>query len=292
MVTIYHISDSGVPAVCQARSVEDCPKSRAGDGFHGDLMEATVESERRFEEKHELVNTLRSRRDWDALEKRVYEGVLVMSQNIGLDVTSEDVVKLMKDNYELREKVDRLVHEDGDVRFRALVVAMGVRDYVKIEDSVYEKPAHWRVMSGLDQQLWRESVAGRIDRENDPGYEEYFRGQMGYRFTVQRVLDEVHLRGHVPEVDSGTLHDLCEENPLLAENVHRLQLMLSSESRGHATDSQKVLQQVVRQVEYPERTRKAGVVRPLGMGGSESDLWEEEQIRLLDSELEEKMGSS
>jgi len=44
----YHIAEDGTPGVCKAKSVESCPKTQAGDGFHGTLEEAQVESERRF----------------------------------------------------------------------------------------------------------------------------------------------------------------------------------------------------------------------------------------------------
>jgi len=47
----YHISDDGMPGACRAKSNDSCPKTQAGDSFHGSLEEATVEAERRFEEK-------------------------------------------------------------------------------------------------------------------------------------------------------------------------------------------------------------------------------------------------
>lgn len=47
----YHISDDGMPGACRAKSTDSCPKTQAGDSFHGSLEEATAEAERRFEEK-------------------------------------------------------------------------------------------------------------------------------------------------------------------------------------------------------------------------------------------------
>lgn len=52
MAIRYHIKDDGTPGRCSAASPESCPKTQAGDSFHGTLAEATVESERRFEAKH------------------------------------------------------------------------------------------------------------------------------------------------------------------------------------------------------------------------------------------------
>lgn len=45
----YHIKDDGMPGTCSAASSESCPKTKAGDGFHGTLEEASVESQSRFE---------------------------------------------------------------------------------------------------------------------------------------------------------------------------------------------------------------------------------------------------
>jgi len=44
----FHIAEDGTPGACRAKTVESCPKTQAGDGFHGTLEEAQVESERRF----------------------------------------------------------------------------------------------------------------------------------------------------------------------------------------------------------------------------------------------------
>lgn len=68
MATRYHISDSGTPAVCRAKTIENCPKTKAGDGFHGDLTEATIESERRFENSYGTTVTLGSqsqKKEWE-----------------------------------------------------------------------------------------------------------------------------------------------------------------------------------------------------------------------------------
>lgn len=51
MAVRYHISDNGMPGKCSAASPESCPKTQAGDSFHGTLEEASGESQRRFEEK-------------------------------------------------------------------------------------------------------------------------------------------------------------------------------------------------------------------------------------------------
>lgn len=75
MATRYHISDSGTPAVCRAKTVENCPKTKAGDGFHGDLAEATAESERRFEESYGSTVTLSSKEkkdQWNKVGRKLY----------------------------------------------------------------------------------------------------------------------------------------------------------------------------------------------------------------------------
>lgn len=56
MAKRYHISADGTPGECRASSPESCPKTQAGDGFHGNLQEATQESERRLES--EFGNTV------------------------------------------------------------------------------------------------------------------------------------------------------------------------------------------------------------------------------------------
>jgi hypothetical protein len=55
MATKFHIKDDGTPGQCGAASAESCPKTQAGDGFHGTLAEASAESERRFEASHGAV---------------------------------------------------------------------------------------------------------------------------------------------------------------------------------------------------------------------------------------------
>lgn len=45
----YHIKDDGMPGKCSAATSESCPKTQAGDGFHGTLEEANNESQSRFE---------------------------------------------------------------------------------------------------------------------------------------------------------------------------------------------------------------------------------------------------
>lgn len=52
MTAKYHIKDDGTPGICGAASADSCPKTKAGDGFHGTFEEAALESERRFEEEH------------------------------------------------------------------------------------------------------------------------------------------------------------------------------------------------------------------------------------------------
>lgn len=57
MAKKFHIKDDGTPGECTAASAESCPKTQAGDGFHGTLAEATAESERRFEADHGATAT-------------------------------------------------------------------------------------------------------------------------------------------------------------------------------------------------------------------------------------------
>lgn len=73
MATRYHISDSGTPAVCRAKTIENCPKTKAGDGFHGDLAEATAESEKRFEQSYGSTVTLASQDQKEQWELRGHE---------------------------------------------------------------------------------------------------------------------------------------------------------------------------------------------------------------------------
>lgn len=49
MAAKYHISDNGMPGKCTASSPDSCPKTQAGDSFHGTLEEATQEAHTRFE---------------------------------------------------------------------------------------------------------------------------------------------------------------------------------------------------------------------------------------------------
>lgn len=57
MAAKYHIKDDGMPGKCSAASSESCPKTQAGDGFHGTLEEASAESQKRFEDKLGAVVT-------------------------------------------------------------------------------------------------------------------------------------------------------------------------------------------------------------------------------------------
>jgi len=51
MAAKFHISDNGMPGKCSAASPDSCPKTQAGDSFHGTLEEATQESQQRFEKQ-------------------------------------------------------------------------------------------------------------------------------------------------------------------------------------------------------------------------------------------------
>lgn len=51
MAAKYHISDNGMPGKCTASSPDSCPKTQAGDSFHGTLEEATAEAHSRFEKE-------------------------------------------------------------------------------------------------------------------------------------------------------------------------------------------------------------------------------------------------
>lgn len=57
MAAKYHIKDDGMPGKCSAASSESCPKTQAGDAFHGTLEEASAESQKRFEDKLGAVVT-------------------------------------------------------------------------------------------------------------------------------------------------------------------------------------------------------------------------------------------
>ena len=48
MAVKYHISENGMPGKCSAATPDSCPKTQAGDSFHGTLEEATQESQERF----------------------------------------------------------------------------------------------------------------------------------------------------------------------------------------------------------------------------------------------------
>ena len=72
MAKKYHIKDDGTPGECRAATLESCPKTQAGDGFHGTAAEATAESERRFEANHGAVATSsRSVQSQEALEDQL-----------------------------------------------------------------------------------------------------------------------------------------------------------------------------------------------------------------------------
>lgn len=59
MTTKYHIKSDGTPGKCSAQSTESCPKTQAGDSFHGNLQEANAESAKRFENNYGAFNTAR-----------------------------------------------------------------------------------------------------------------------------------------------------------------------------------------------------------------------------------------
>lgn len=46
----YHIGDDGMPSKCTAATVESCPKSKAGEPFHGEYGEVIDEVQRQFME--------------------------------------------------------------------------------------------------------------------------------------------------------------------------------------------------------------------------------------------------
>jgi len=51
MAAKFHISENGMPGKCSAASPDSCPKTQAGDSFHGTLEQATQESQERFEKQ-------------------------------------------------------------------------------------------------------------------------------------------------------------------------------------------------------------------------------------------------
>lgn len=72
----YHIKDDGTPGKCSASSPESCPKTKAGDGFHGSLPSALAESERRFEEEHGSIPALSTsdeKKGWNSVGRRLYK---------------------------------------------------------------------------------------------------------------------------------------------------------------------------------------------------------------------------
>lgn len=63
MAIRYHISAGGTPSRCRAASVDSCPKTQAGDKFHGTLEEATLESAQRFAASYGELPEAESRED-------------------------------------------------------------------------------------------------------------------------------------------------------------------------------------------------------------------------------------
>lgn len=132
MANRYHISDDGTPGVCKAASIASCPKTRAGDNFHGNLNEAQAESERRFEAGYGAVvnSTIQSNsKTWSkasaALSKK---GVMLYRASPANDFAKTELVvaAMMADGLAAihgveasavrRSGVDYIVEEPGGVR--------------------------------------------------------------------------------------------------------------------------------------------------------------------------------
>lgn len=69
MAAKYHIKDDGTPGQCSAQSSDTCPKTAAGDSFHGTLAEAQSESKKRFEGEFGKTATVSKSKPSDLQER-------------------------------------------------------------------------------------------------------------------------------------------------------------------------------------------------------------------------------
>ncbi len=94
MADRYHISDDGTPGRCRARNIASCPKTKAGDTFHGTEIEAAAESERRFEAEFGSTVTLGTadhKKLWNAKSHALFLQVREYYRNAPSDHDWDDV---------------------------------------------------------------------------------------------------------------------------------------------------------------------------------------------------------
>lgn len=100
----YHIGDNGMPGICKAGSADSCPKTQAGDSFHGTLEEASQESQRRFEEElGAFVTTSRAEEEKTAEAEAFAKRFADAANAVIADPTISNEGKLQ----DLRNELDR-----------------------------------------------------------------------------------------------------------------------------------------------------------------------------------------
>lgn len=103
MAKKYHIKDDGTPGECTAATTESCPKTQAGDGFHGTAEEVALESQRRFEEKLGAFITVAKGEAAESAEKQV-EGP-AEEETVSPALTRDEQISAIIDEYaELRRE--------------------------------------------------------------------------------------------------------------------------------------------------------------------------------------------
>lgn len=132
MATRYHISDSGTPAVCRAKTIENCPKTKAGDGFHGDLAEAAAESEKRFEQSYGSTVTLSSKEkkdQWNRASHKLWKHAMEQNLYRKMDMGQmrEHIAQGLAESHGVSRS--RVTNDSGDP-----LVAMDDMYYVREDD--------------------------------------------------------------------------------------------------------------------------------------------------------------
>lgn len=103
----------------------------------------------------------------------------------------------------------------------------------------------------------------------------------------QAMIEAIANRGKIM-ITEDVIERYASENFLLRNNLDRLNRYFAINKYHNA---QGLIDQICKQIEIPERIRRAGVKLPEDwefMGSSEKDFWQDQQIRRID--LNDKNG--
>lgn len=279
MATKYHISDDGMPGPCRAQSIDSCPKTQAGDSFHGTAEEAQAESQRRFvEEFGELpqgTGEAARSKDEVALSERKKELSASLSRHQD-PTTSEAERSAIKDFWNKENcngagavisRIEALEFQEGS-KDRARISEITGVDETEISAALRHIPEESSLQSTLGARIAADRKAGIDLAAVTPTHTKYWKGFISdLRYGTSPadrdyIINEVPFREHNVFAGEKSGFGLGDFKGLV--KVHRAMV----KKHGEGTPSSHIANQLPadRRNGYIEDRRRDGVgsYRPWG----------------------------